>query len=249
MEAMKRLRAVNMWRVVVVVAAIAGAAVCAGAQQTDGQRGVGDFAAGLGPNGRAVAGIVQEVHVDGMVIETQDNQKWTITAGPNTRVLHERDPMSWNDLKAGYGVFAAGQADAAKPYTLHAVLISYRNAEEVRKQMEGLGKEWVAGKILAMDGTKITVNRPDNVKQTILVDENTSFKSGGDSITLADIHVGDGLMAKGGLQDGTFVAKELRVRHGGGARRDGAGAPAGAPMTGSGSTAPAANEQAPGVAK
>ena len=42
------------------------------------------------------------------------------------------------------------------------------------------------------------------------MDENTSFKKGNESITLADIKVGDFVTGPGELKDNVFVAKELR---------------------------------------
>jgi hypothetical protein len=92
-----------------------------------------------------------------------------------------------------------------------------------------------------MDGLKLTVMRPDGVSQVIGVDEGTSFKRGGrgmaamvsgsgvidgtaagratggngvnsgESITLADVKVGDGVAGRGSLKDGLFVPTELGV--------------------------------------
>ena len=76
---------------------------------------------------------------------------------------------------------------------------------------EGLGKEFIAGKVKAIDGTNITVDRVDGQTQTIAVDENTSFRKQRDSITLADIKVGDQIMGRGALKAGVFVASQLNV--------------------------------------
>jgi hypothetical protein len=92
-----------------------------------------------------------------------------------------------------------------------------------------------------MDGLKLTVLRPDGVSQVIGVDEGTSFRhggrgmagmvsgsgvvdapaagarggaaggSGGESITFADVKVGDGVAGRGGLKNGLFVPTELGV--------------------------------------
>jgi hypothetical protein len=85
-----------------------------------------------------------------------------------------------------------------------------------------------------MDALKVTVLRPDGVSQVIGVDEGTSFKRGGrgmaammngsgaveagsspgagaESITLADVKVGDRVMGPGTLKNGVFVPKELGV--------------------------------------
>jgi hypothetical protein len=79
---------------------------------------------------------------------------------------------------------------------------------------------------------KLTVMRPDGVSQVIEVDEGTSFKrggrgmvsmmngsgpvagqgpGGGESITLADVKVGDTVMGPGALKNGVFVPTQLGV--------------------------------------
>ena len=76
---------------------------------------------------------------------------------------------------------------------------------------EDMGKKFIAGEVKAINETKLTVARPDGQTQDIEVDENTSFKKGGESITLADIKVGDFVAGPGELKDNIFVAKELRA--------------------------------------
>lgn len=100
-----------------------------------------------------------------------------------------------------------------------------------------------------MDNATMTVERPDGVSQTIGFDENTSFHRGrmgtmgngmgfanaggtgaannanaataptGESITLADIKVGDRVAGPGETKSGRFVAKELSVMTPGNGRR------------------------------
>jgi len=100
---------------------------------------------------------------------------------------------------------------------------------------ENLGKTYIVGKVTAidLDNAKMTVERPDHVAQTIGFDETTSFKkggrgarmggagggggagaggeTGGESITLADIKVGENVRGTGSLKGGTFVPTELVV--------------------------------------
>jgi len=112
------------------------------------------------------------------------------------------------------------------------------DAAEVQKMRENLGKTYIVGKITAidMDGLKLTVLRSDNVSQVIGVDEGTSFRRGrmimsmmngsgpmeaggarnagpndAESITLADIKVGDMVAGQGALKDGIFVPTQLSV--------------------------------------
>jgi len=55
------------------------------------------------------------------------------------------------------------------------------------------------------------------------VDENTSFKKRGESITLADIQVGDRVTAQGALKGTTFVATAVNIGRAGGPGGEGRG--------------------------
>jgi hypothetical protein len=99
-----------------------------------------------------------------------------------------------------------------------------------------------------MDNATMTVERPDGVSQTIAFDENTSFRRGrmmmgngtgfangngssagtganataaptSESITLADIKIGDRVAGPGEVKSGHFVARELTVMTPGSGRR------------------------------
>lgn len=128
-----------------------------------------------------------------------------------------------------------------------------KKIEEARKQqMANLGKTLIAGRMTAvdLDNATMTVERPDGVSQTIGFDEGTSFKRGriafgggfgmrqgnadaanatsaadtGESITLADVKVGDRVAGPGEVKNGRFVAKQLMVMTPGAGRRRGSGA-------------------------
>jgi hypothetical protein len=74
-----------------------------------------------------------------------------------------------------------------------------------------LGKDYVVGEVKSIDAPKLTVLRPDNVTQTLELNEDTSLRKGRDSITMADIQVGDHVMARGALQNDVFVPKGVLV--------------------------------------
>jgi len=110
-----------------------------------------------------------------------------------------------------------------------------------------------------LDNAKMTVLRADKVSQTIGFDETTSFKRGragrgggfggggfggggggaeapanapapaGESITLADVKVGDEVAGQGALKSGVFVPTQLTVVTPGQGRRRGDGPPNGTP--------------------
>ena len=147
-----------------------------------------------------------------------------------------------------------------------------RMEEARKEELANLGKTLIAGTVKAidMDNATMTVERPDGVSQTIGFDEGTSFRRGramfgngmglgagagsgagsnanaapatGDSITLADIKVGDRVAGPGEVKNGRFIAKELNVMTpGSGRRRSGEGSATGSAdssATGSGTAAP-----------
>jgi hypothetical protein len=155
-------------------------------------------------------------------------------------------------------VMAAGNLDASNK-TLHAAMLFVTDAAQLKELKENLGKTYIAGKVTAIDAdnAKMTVQRPDGVAQTIGFDETTSFKRGrigrgpgmgtgegtggaaasaptatGESITLADIKVGDNVGGSGSVKGGVFVPAQLTVSTPGqGRRRNGEGSPNAAPAT------------------
>ncbi|MGI8772261.1 MAG: DUF5666 domain-containing protein [Acidobacteriaceae bacterium] len=143
-------------------------------------------------------------------VKTDSGQLWKVLYGPNTRFIRDRQPAKAADIHLGDMLFAAGNLDAGKKTIGAAVLIGI-DGEEVRKAREGLGKTWSAGKITAVTGRRIEVQRLDGAAQTISVDENTSFQQRHDSVTLADLKPGEGLRAEGHLQNGAFLATTIHV--------------------------------------
>jgi hypothetical protein len=130
-----------------------------------------------------------------------------------------------------------------------------KKMEETRQQqLANLGKTFIAGRVTAVDleNATLTLERPDGVSQTISFDEGTSFRRGrpswgrgvgsdavtggsaaatpapgSESITLADIKVGDRVAGPGEMKAGKFVPRELSVMTPGAGRRhsgDGAAA-------------------------
>jgi hypothetical protein len=201
---------------------------------------------------------------DHLTVKTETGEVYQVVVSENTRVTRDRQPVKLADIKVGDGVGAMGVLDAATK-TVHAVFVGAVDAEQVKKAREGMGKVYITGKVTAidMDALKLTVMRPDGVSQVIGVDEGTSFKrggrtmaavvngsaaeggaaggrgagneGGGESITLADVKVGDSVAGRGAVKNGLFVPTELGVMDAEARRQrrrgmDGSGdGPAGAP--------------------
>jgi len=139
-------------------------------------------------------------------------QKVNITA--KTEFRKDREPAKLKDFKVGDGVLVRGEENP--DFSLTAQLIAGRsgngpNGPNRQNPVGTLGKDFVVGEVKALDPPSITVMRTDNVKQTFDLNEDTSLRKGRDSVTMADLQVGDHVFVRGGLQDSQFVPKTLVV--------------------------------------
>ncbi len=186
-----------------------------------------------------VAGEVTAVSGSTLTVKTEDGTTMQIVTTDNTRVMKGRGvTVKVAELKVGDGVMTAGILDAPNK-TLHAAFVMAQDAAQVAAMKANLGKTYIVGRVTAidMDNAKMTVERPDHVAQTIGFDETTSFRrggrgmgrmgggaggeaeapeAGGESITLADIKVGERVSGRGSVKDGVFVPTELVVMERGG---------------------------------
>jgi hypothetical protein len=105
-------------------------------------------------------------------------------------------------------VMVRGEPAGENTWTAQGVM-SNSNGMAMREQ---LGKKFIAGDIAKIEDTKLTIKRIDGETQVIQVDENTSFRNAKrESVTLADVKVGDRVFGRGDLKDGVFVPAVLNV--------------------------------------
>ncbi|HWS18209.1 MAG TPA: DUF5666 domain-containing protein [Candidatus Elarobacter sp.] len=160
------------------------------------------------------------------IAPTMGGDPVTVKVSETTRVTKQRQPFKFEDIKIDEVVFARGEI---KNSIMQAAMVGVVNPEMVQRIQQGgagggqnaggfnredLGKKFIAGEVKAISETKLTITRPDGQTQEIEVDENTSFKKGGESITLPDIKVGDFVRGRGELKDNVFTPKELIVGRG-----------------------------------
>ena len=179
------------------------------------------------PPGDNVVGKVTAVSKDSLTVAPMmGGDAVTVKVSDTTRVLQNRQPFKLEQIKVDDVIFARGEL---KNNSMQAAVVSVVNPEMIQRLQQGgagggpgggpmggfnredLGKKFIAGEVKAINETKLTIARPDGQTQDIEVDENTSFKKGGESITLPDIKVGDFVRGRGELKDNTFVPKELLV--------------------------------------
>jgi ribosomal protein L21E len=168
-----------------------------------------------GPNRRGgegrfqgVAGTITAIDKNQISLKTQDGKSVAVKLSSDTRYRKDRQTAALSDFKVGDMVMVGG--DPAGENAWNARFVASRSGAG-QAMREGLGKQFISGEIKAIEGTSLTILRVDGQTQTIQVDENTSFRKQGQSITLADFKPGDRVFGRGELKNGTFVAAVLNA--------------------------------------
>jgi preprotein translocase subunit YajC len=203
----------------IAVALTAGAAAMSqdqGAPPPGGQR--------RGPNdgpGQPLIGKITAIKDGAVELAKPDGTTVTIKITDKTEYRKDRQPAKLGDFKVGdfkVGdmVFVRGEEDTNHGVT--GLMIAGRsgggpegNGRGLGSGFGELGKDFVIGEVKSVDAPKITVLRPDNVTQTMELNEETSLRKGRESITMADIQPGDHIVVRGGVQNNAFVPKNVMV--------------------------------------
>ena len=187
------------------------AVAVASQDQQEGSWTAGDF------EQHSVRGDITAISGKSITVKTDEGETYTIATGPNTRIRKQRDEVKFTDLHVGDMIAAVGDKDP-KAHTVGAMFVIVIDKEQYAKARADFGKTWTTGVVQSIDGTNIVIKRPDNVTQTIIVDENTGFRRHREDITLGDIKPGDHIGARGALQNGAFLATEVTIGGGPGNR-------------------------------
>lgn len=212
------------WSWVILLVVMAVYCVTAHAQEPAGTDAGGNMPQGQrrgwgeGQNGpRPLFGKIASISSGSIVITKQDGSTVTVKVTEQTEFRKEREKVTAADFKVGDTVMVRGEENA--DHTVTARLVGARMGTmgvgpaggPGGGMMGTLGKDYVAGEVKSIDAPKITVLRPDNVTQTLELNEESSLRKGRESITLADIQVGDHVMARGAVQNDVFVPKNVMV--------------------------------------
>ena len=158
-----------------------------------------------------------------MELTAPDGQVVKVKYTDQTEFRKDRQPAKASDFKVGDLVAVRGEPGA--DHTINAALIGARTAGTMGVGPAGgprgggmgtfgggtLGKDYVMGEVKSIDPPRLTVLRTDNVTQTLELNEETSLRKGRDSITMADIQVGDHVISRGEVQKDVFVPKGVMV--------------------------------------
>lgn len=180
--------------------------------------------------GRGILGTVTEIAGDHYAVKTESGEIYTVHFSVNTRIIKAPErrrgqgdgdpaatppqPIKPADIKVGDAVSAGGEIDpAAKSVgAVFIALLSPEQAKQLREMEANFGKTWLAGKVTAVDGVKVTLQGgPGNATHTFIADENTTFRKRRDPITLGDVQVGDSMRVEGAIKDGAFIASAVVV--------------------------------------
>ena len=194
-----------------------------------GERGGREgWGGGMG-GGHGVGGTVTEVAADHYTIKTDAGEIYTVHFSVNTRILKQtaqrrgdggagagggNPPQTLKpaDIKVGDAVAAMGEVDSAAKSVGAVVVLQLdpERAKQMREVRANYGKTWLIGKVTVIQEAKVTLmGSVDNAAHAFQADENTSFRKRRDTITLADVQVGDTVRVEGALKDGVFVATSV----------------------------------------
>ena len=176
-----------------------------------------------GPGEGRVPGLVGQIASikDGTLeLKKPDGSTVTVKLTDKTEFRRDRQSAKLGDFKVGDMVFI--RTEGSGDQDLAALLVAGRTGGGPGGQGMGgpgavmmgggeLGKDFVFGEVKSVDAPKITVLRPDNVTQTLELSEETSLRKGRESVTMADIQVGDHVFVRGAVQDNAFVPKMVMV--------------------------------------
>ena len=154
---------------------------------------------------QGVAGTITAIEGNQLSLKTTEGKTVTVNLSGDTQYRKDRQPAALADFKVGDTVTVAGAPAGENAW--NARFVTTRSLGQ--QYGEGLGKRFIAGEIKAIDGTSLAILRVDGQTQTILVDENTSFRKQEQSVTLADFKPGDHVFGRGEVKNGSFVVAVL----------------------------------------
>jgi preprotein translocase subunit YajC len=178
-------------------------------------------------------GKLTAVHDQSIEITQQSGDAVTVKIGSSTQFRKEGAAARLSDFKIGDMVFVRGAENPDHTWT--AEMIGTRPSGGFGGGQGGggrqggrgasgggpgggmpgragvLGQDYVFGEVKSIDAPKLTILRTDNVTQTVELNEETSLRKGRDSITMADIQVGDHVFVRGGMANNVFQPKSVNV--------------------------------------
>ncbi len=172
-------------------------------------------------------GKLTAVHDQSVEITQTTGATVTVKIGGSTQFRKDGEAAKLSDFKVGDVVSVRGEENSDHTWT--AEVLGARAGGFGGGQGSGgrggpggsagggmrpagvLGQDYIFGEVKLVDAPKLTILRPDNVSQTVELNEETSLRKGRDSVTMADIQPGDHIMVRGGMVNNVFQPKSVMV--------------------------------------
>jgi hypothetical protein len=162
--------------------------------------------------GLPLFGKITAIHKGSIELAKPDGSTAEVKLTDKTEYRKDRQGAKLADFKVGEMVYVRGEENA--DHSVTAQLIGGRSGggpEGGGRGFGELGKDFVVGEVKSIEAPSLTVLRPDNVTQTLELNEETSLRRGRESITMADIQPGDHVVIRGAVQNNAFVPKNVMV--------------------------------------
>jgi hypothetical protein len=163
--------------------------------------------------GPGLFGKISAINSETIELTKMDGSTATVKITDATEYRKDRQLAKLGDFKVGDMVFVRGEENA--DHSVTAQLIGARSGGGPGGGPGGgfgeLGKDFVVGEVKAVNAPSLTLLRPDNVTQTLELNEGTSLRRGRESITMADIQPGDHVLVRGAVENNAFVPKSLML--------------------------------------
>jgi len=165
--------------------------------------------------GQPLLGKITAINKGSLELARPDGTTAKVKLTDKTEYRKDRQSAKLADFKVGDLVFVRGEENG--DHSVTAQLIGGRSGGGAggSRGFGGtgfeLGKDFVVGEVKSVDAPNLTVLRPDNVTQTLELNEDTSLRKGRESITMADIQPGDHVMVRGAVENNVFVPKNLML--------------------------------------
>ncbi len=169
-----------------------------------------------GANFPGVGGQITAIEGSTLTLQTFRGETAKVNITSSTRLTKDRNEAKLSDFKVGDRVFAAGEQGKDGVWT--ARMLAQRSGGGLRGGMaqqkpEDNGKTYILGEVAKIDGTKLTIKKPDNSEQVIEVDDDTSFRNERrESVTLAEMKVGDFVRGQGSTEERGICAERVECR-------------------------------------
>jgi len=173
-----------------------------------------------GPNdgrGQPLFGKITAINKGSLELAKPDGATVAVKFTDKTEYRKDRQSAKLEDFEVGDVVFVRGEENADHSVTAQMIGGRSGGGSEGGRGIGGgagfgeLGKDFVVGEVKSVDAPKLTVLRPDNVTQTLELNEETSLRRGRESITMADIQPGDHVVVRGAVQNNAFAPKNVMV--------------------------------------